>query len=107
MKIGVVLNTSDPETAWNACRFGLTAIVEGHEVTMFLLGPGVEIEDIRHERFDAPSVLKDFLDNGGKILVCGACLDIREMTSAVADKKNVMNDLVNLVVESDKVVTFG
>lgn len=107
MKIGIVLNSNDPETAWNACRFGLTAILDGHEATMFLLGPGVEIEDIRHEKFDAPSVLNDFLENGGKILVCGACLDIRGMTSVVTDKKNVMNDLVNLVVESDRVVTFG
>lgn len=107
MKIGIVLNSSDPETAWNACRFGLTALVDGHEVSMFLLGPGVEIEDIRHEKFDAPSVLKDFLDNGGKILVCGACLDVRGMSSVVTEKKNVMNDLGNLVVDSDKVVTFG
>lgn len=107
MKIGIVLNSSDPETAWNACRFGLTAILEGHEVTMFLLGPGVEIEDIRHEKFDAPSVLKDYLENGGKILVCGACLDVRGIESTITEKKNVMNDLVALVAESDKVVTFG
>jgi uncharacterized protein involved in oxidation of intracellular sulfur len=107
MKIGIVLNSNDPETAWNACRFGLTAIVEGHEVTMFLLGPGVEIEDIRHEKFDAPSVLKDYLENGGKILVCGACLDVRGIETTVSSKKNVMNDLVALVAESDKVVTFG
>ncbi len=105
MKIGIILNSSDPETAWNACRFGLTALVEEHDATMFLLGPGVEIEDIHHEEFDAPSVLKDYLENGGKILVCGACLDVRGMEAK--GPKNVMNDLVNLVTGSDRVVTFG
>lgn len=105
MKIGIVLNSKDAETAWNAVRFGLTALLDGHEVSMFLLGPGVEIEDIRHEKFDAPSVLKDYMENGGKILVCGACMDVRGM--ATARPKNVMNDLVKLVVESDRVVTFG
>ena len=42
MKIGIVLNSNDPETAWNACRFGLTAILDGHEPTMFLIGIGAE-----------------------------------------------------------------
>lgn len=105
MKIGVVLNSREPETAWNALRFGLTALLEGHEVTTFLLGPGVEVEDIRHKQFDAASVLKDYIENGGKILVCGACMDVRGMKTE--RQKNVMNDLVNLVAESDRVVTFG
>jgi len=107
MKIGIVLNSNDPETAWNACRFGLTAILDGHEPTMFLIGIGVEIEDIHSDKFDAPSVLKDYLENGGKILVCGSCLDVRGMKNTVCDKKNMMNDLVALVAESDRVITFG
>lgn len=107
MKIGIVLNSKEAETAWNACRFGLTAILEGHEVTMFLLGPGVEIEDISHEKFDAPGVLKDYLDEGGKVLLCGACLDIRGMESTISEKKNVMEDMVKLVAESDRVIQFG
>jgi uncharacterized protein involved in oxidation of intracellular sulfur len=105
MKIGIVLNSSDPETAWNACRFGLTAILDGHEPTMFLIGAGVEIEDIRSDKFDAPGVLKDYLENGGKILVCGSCLDVSGMEAS--GPKNVMNDLVGLVAESDKIITFG
>jgi uncharacterized protein involved in oxidation of intracellular sulfur len=73
---------------------------------MFLIGIGVEIEDIHSDKFDAPSVLKDYLENGGKILVCGSCLDVRGMKT-VCDKKNMMNDLVALVAESDRVITFG
>jgi len=107
MKIGIVLNSKDPETAWNACRFGLTAILDGHEPTMFLIGFGVEIEDIHSEKFDAPSVLKDYLENGGQILVCGSCLNVRGMENTVSDKKNVINDLVALVADSDKIITFG
>jgi uncharacterized protein involved in oxidation of intracellular sulfur len=45
MKIGLVLNTNDPETIWNSLRFGITSLIDGHETTMFLLGKGVELED--------------------------------------------------------------
>jgi|TARA_Y100000310_G_C20337836_1_gene648369 uncharacterized protein involved in oxidation of intracellular sulfur len=107
MKIGIVLNSNDPETAWSACRFGLTAIGENHEVTMFLLGPGVEIESIVHKRFDAPKALKKYLDNGGNILTCGTCLAVRKMEEGVNCQINKMTDLVNLVAESDKTITFG
>jgi uncharacterized protein involved in oxidation of intracellular sulfur len=106
MKIGVVLNSNDPETAWNALRFGLTALLEGHEVTTFLMGPGVEVEDIRHEKFNAAEVLRDYLEQGGKVKVCGACLDVRGKETGLCSP-NIMNDLVKMVVECDRVVSFG
>ncbi len=105
MKIGVILNSNDPETAWNAVRFALTAVLDGHEVKLFLMGPGVEVEDITHEQFNAAAVLKDYLDAGGKVLVCGSCLDARSRSTELG--RNIMNDLVEMVVESDRVVTFG
>lgn len=52
MKLGIILNTTDPETAWNALRLGDTALDAGNEVTIFLMGNAVEIESIKHETFD-------------------------------------------------------
>jgi len=36
MKIDIILNTNDPETVWNAFRFGLTSLYDGHSVKIFL-----------------------------------------------------------------------
>jgi len=44
MKISIILNTNEPETVWNAFRFGNEALSKNHTVKMFLLGKGVEIE---------------------------------------------------------------
>ncbi len=41
MKLGIILNTKDPETAWNAQRLGKEAISAGNTVSVFLLGNGV------------------------------------------------------------------
>ncbi len=47
MKIGIVLSTAEPEVAWNAFRFGVTALSSKHEVKVFLMNKGVEIGDIK------------------------------------------------------------
>lgn len=52
MKIGIVINSNDPETVWNAFRFGTTSLLGGHEVKVFLLGGGVESENIESEKFN-------------------------------------------------------
>jgi sulfur relay (sulfurtransferase) complex TusBCD TusD component (DsrE family) len=52
MKIGLIISNTDPEVVWNALRFANTAILEGHQVKIFLLGAGVEIEGIRSEKFN-------------------------------------------------------
>ncbi len=105
-KIGVIINTNDPEICWNGMRFALTALVEGHEATVFLMGAGVEIEGITDPKYNAAKVVKDFKENGGKFMVCGVCQVSRNLESGLCSA-NVMNDAVNLVVESDKVVVFG
>jgi len=43
MKLGIIVNTNDVETAWNALRLGNEALVGGNQTTMFLLGSGVEM----------------------------------------------------------------
>ncbi len=105
-KIGVIINTKDPEICWNAMRFGLTALLDGHEVKVFLMGAAVEIEGISHPKFNPSEIIKSFQEEGGTFMVCGACQDSRGQKSELCPA-NIMNDAVNLVVESDKLVTFG
>lgn len=39
MKLGIVINTNDSETAWNAFRLGNFALAKGDAVRVFLSTP--------------------------------------------------------------------
>ncbi len=106
MKLGVILNTNDPETAWNALRLGNEALSTGNEVSMFLLGSGVEIENIKDESFDIAGALKKFLNSGGNPLACGSCLGLRHQEAGVCSI-STMSELIEMISNSDKVATFG
>jgi sulfur relay (sulfurtransferase) complex TusBCD TusD component (DsrE family) len=107
MKIGAVISTNDPETIWNAFRYSLKAIENGHTAKVFLLGRGVEAEEIIDEKFEVKKMMKEFADKGGVILTCSTCLKIRKKEGTVLCPVSSMQDLVNLTVESDRVLTFG
>ena len=107
MKIGIILNTNEAETVWNCFRFGNEALKNAHSVKVFLLGKGVEIENVKDERFPLlDGSIKKFLKNNGIILACGACLKIREKEIGICPV-SAMEDMLKIVEESDKVLTFG
>jgi uncharacterized protein involved in oxidation of intracellular sulfur len=103
----LIINSSDPETVWNAFRFGSAALSRGHHVSAFLLGPAVEIEAIEDERFDVHKLLLRFDELGGVALSCGTCLRLRHMDAGALCPMSTMDDLVRLTEEADKVITFG
>ena len=110
MKIGVVISTSDPETVWNAFRFGNIALKEKHAVKVFLINKGVETEDIiffKSEKFNVNEQLHQFVENKGEILACGICLKARQKKGTDVCPISTMKDLLRLVEESDKLLTFG
>jgi len=107
LKIGIILNSNDAETVWNALRFGTTALLAGHSVKAFLIGRGVELEDLRSEKFDIPGLVEAFRKNGGVTLACGTCLKVRGRQGSDACPVSTMKDLVKIVDEADKVVSFG
>ena len=106
MKLGIIVNTSDPETAWNALRLGSEALSTGNEVNMFLLGGGVEIENIKDEAFNVAAALTRFLEGGGKLMACGTCLKIRQQETGECPT-STMSELVEMISDSDKVVSLG
>ncbi len=61
MRLGIVLSTNEPETAWNAFRFGVTSLKAGHRVRTFLMNSGVEVEDIRSEKYDIRGQIDSFI----------------------------------------------
>ncbi len=106
MKIGIILNTNEPETVWNALRFGTTALLNEHEVKIFLLGRGVELESIKSEQFNIQEQIEMYIENKGKLYACGSCLKIRQMGIEVCPV-STMHDTLHIVEESDKVLVFG
>ena len=106
MKLGIVLNTNNSETVFNALRLANTALGAGHSVNIFLLGPGVEIESIENKKFDVPEVLGKFTKDGGNLFACGTCLKIRHQEGG-ACPVSTMSQLLEIITSSDKVVTFG
>ena len=107
MKFLLIVNTSEPETVWNALRLGSTALGRAHEVRLFLLGAGVEIESINDERFDVPKRLSYFLEQGGKVSSCGTCLHHRGLDEAEGCPISTMDELVGLSEDADRILAFG
>ena len=106
MKIGIIIETKEPEKAWNAFRFAVTARKKSHEVKVFLMGEAVECETVTHLKYDVAGQLKKFVDEGGMILACGTCLKSRQLNSTESCPMSTMIDCVNMVVWADKTVTF-
>lgn len=107
MKLGIIINTSDPETAWNALRLGNAALASSDNgVSVFLLGSGVEMESIRDATFNVAEALENFQNGGGNLLACGSCLEFRHQEAGICPV-STMSELVEMISNSDKVVTFG
>ena len=106
MKIGIILETNDPEQAWNGIRFANTALKQRHEVQLFLMGAGVEAEAIIHEKYHVRNQLHEFIDNQGTVLACGTCIRSRNQPESAACPISTMIDCLNMVEWTDKVITF-
>lgn len=107
MKIGIVIGTNEPEVVWNALRFGVTSLKASHEVNAFLMNKGVEVEEIHDEKYNVKEQIELFMQNKGKILACGTCLKSRNKGESNVCPISTMQDLLKLVEESDKLLTFG
>lgn len=106
MKIGIILETNDPEKAWNGVRFANTALKQGHNVKLFLMSAGVEAESIIHEKYNVREQLHAFADSNGTLLACGTCIKGRNQSESDLCPISTMIDCLNMVEWADKVVTF-
>jgi hypothetical protein len=65
----------------------------------------VEVEDIQDPKFDVKAVVNEFVNKGGIILAFGTFLRIGRGTEL--RPISTMQDMVEVTVESDRVLTFG
>ncbi|MBI4457776.1 DsrE family protein [Candidatus Uhrbacteria bacterium] len=108
MKIGIILQSNNPEHVWNTLRLANALLKAGHSVRIFLFSEGVELEDIRDtDQFDVSKKLREFKDAKGVISACGTCLKARSKSESKVCPITTLNDMVKMIEESDKVLVFG
>jgi len=74
MEIGIIIYSNDPETAWNAFRYGNFALKAGDAIKVFLIGKGVEAESLDMGKYPVTMQMKEFIAAGGQILHVGRVL---------------------------------
>ena len=107
MKIGIVISTNDAEEVWNAIRFGNVALKKNHIIKVFLVNQCVEAEDIKSARFIVKEQMDSFIENRSELLACETCVMTRLKKGSNYCPIATMKDLLSLVEESEKVLTFG
>jgi tRNA 2-thiouridine synthesizing protein D len=100
------------EKAYTALRFALTALTDGHEVTVILIQDGIFIGKKDQKPADYPNLM-DYLQNaiseGLKVIACGVCCNARGMNlEDFIDGITIvgMHEIVQAVTESDKTLSF-
>ena len=108
MKLGIILQSNKPEHNWNTFRLGITALKANHQVEIFLMNEGSELDTIPDsEHFDISAKVAEFKKLKGEIYACGTCLEIRGKGESKVCPVSTMSDLLKMVETSDKVLVFG
>ena len=107
MKLGIIINTKDPEKVWNALRLGNAALKNNNITNIFFLGEGVEAEDCKSKKFNVKEQIKIFVENRGLIKSCGTCLVSRKKKASKVCPSSNLGELLALIEKSDKMLTFG
>jgi uncharacterized protein involved in oxidation of intracellular sulfur len=66
----------------------------------------VECERLDTELFKVTELMGSFIDRAGKLFACGTCLEIRQSEGSEMCPLSTMQDLYDIVRESEKVITF-
>ncbi len=118
MKVLVILNRNPydgTDVTWNALRLAEKLLEKGVNVRIFLMNDAVDLareETIKPENYDQDLVtmLKHLIQRGVSVKVCGTCMTRcgihRGKPYFKGAEKATMNDLVNWILESDKILTF-
>jgi len=106
MKLGIVIYSNDTELAWNAFRLANFGISEKDETTVLLLAKGVGYENLSNEKYNILGQPQKYINNGEKILAYETCLKLREKDGTELCPVSTMNELYQMIRESDKVVSF-
>ncbi len=118
MKVLIILNREPydgSDVTWNALRLAGKLLEKGTTVRIFLMNDAVDLareETVKPENYDQDLVgmLKELIGKGIQVKVCGTCMTRCGIHKGKpyfkGAEKATMNDLVEWITDSDKVLTF-
>ena len=104
--LGIVIYSSDEETAWNAFRLATLSQSKGDTVVVFLLGKGIDPFMKDSAKYDIKTLHTQFVAKGGQVIVCGTCAKQRGTDEVKMCTIASIVDLYEIVKRSKKVLTF-
>ena len=100
------------EKPYTALRFALTALIDGHEITVILLQDGIFVANKGQAPAEYPNHLEyltNAIEEGLKVIVCGVCCQARGIKQEnLVEGVNIvgMHEIVQACAESDRTISF-
>jgi len=113
----MLLIVNDPpygsERPYNALRLANAVADTGTDITLFLMADAVLVANKGQKTpdgyYNIGRMLKRLVSKGGRVLLCGTCLDARGLTEAdliEGPSRSTMDELAAITVDSDKILVF-
>lgn len=111
MKITIVVTSNDAETVWNAFRLATTCLAYDNDVSVFLLGKGVEAPTLGTLQYNIAEQMALYRESGGRLVGCGVCCETRRTAMPLLEQQlgselGSMQQLYGLIADADRVLTF-
>jgi uncharacterized protein involved in oxidation of intracellular sulfur len=103
------------ERTYNGVRLAANLLKnhEGQDVTVFLMGDAVSTaksgQQTPNGYYNLERMLKGLINRGGKVLLCGTCMDARGMKEAELQegcRRSSLDELSAETAAADKVLVF-
>ena len=117
MEILIIINDAPygSEKAYNALRLGNQLLKEHPDITVntFLLADAVTCSLANQSTpdgyYNIGRFLKVFMRKGGRVKICGTCMDARGMAGLPLEEgveRSNMTELAQWTIDADKIITF-
>jgi len=117
MQALMILNDSPygTERTYNGLRLANSLLrkTEGADVTVFLMGDAAAAalagQRTPNGYYNLERMLKGILSSGGKVLLCGTCMDARGVSEAAVvegSRRSSLDELTELAAAAEKVLVF-
>lgn len=103
------------ERVYNGLRLAanMQRLDEGHELVVFLMGDAASAaksgQVVPNGYYNVNKMLGNVLRRGGRVLVCGTCMDARGLTQddlIDGAMRSSLDELTQVTLASDKVLVF-
>jgi uncharacterized protein involved in oxidation of intracellular sulfur len=103
------------ELVYNGLRLAgnMLRMDEGHDLTVFLMGDAASAaksgQITPNGYYNVNKMLGNVIRRGGKVLVCGTCMDARGLTQddlIEGATRSTLDELTQITLAADRILTF-